>query len=327
MQTPQPDYNLAGALMKLDALHFLVTGVGGWLGRVTLEVLTSTCGPDAAARIIAVGRREGMVKLASGRSMQVQPWNFLSQAAFDSPVVVFHHAFVTKGQAGNQSETSYRQANLDIQQVMANFLAQNNVVGLMVPSSGAVYTFLNKTAAATEPLFQYGRCKYEDERVFAELADQGGFRAVIPRIFNLSGPYMNNHQGYALSSFILNCLNHEDIHVQADHEVWRSYYSAEALVRLVLGIISAPAWDQPLVFDTVGGEVIEVGELAQRCLRLLANGQRQVRRPVIKPTGKDYYVGTPVVIRDIERVLGMPPVALDAQILETAEFLKKERGL
>jgi nucleoside-diphosphate-sugar epimerase len=313
--------------MNLKALQFLVTGVGGWLGRVTLEVLTSTCGPDAAARIIAVGRREGMIHLAGGQKIVVYPWHWLRSIKGVSPVVVFHHAFVTKGQAGNQSEGSYRQANLEIQQVMAQFLSQNNVAGLMVPSSGAVYTFLNKTAAATEPLFQYGRCKYEDERVFAELADQGGFRAVIPRIFNLSGPYINNHQGYALSSFILNCLNLEDIHVRADHEVWRSYYSADALVRLVLGIISAPVWDQPLVFDTVGEEVVEVGELAQRCLHLLDNGQREVRRPIIKPMGKDYYVGTPAVIRDIERVLGMPPVALDAQILETAEFLKKERGL
>lgn len=313
--------------MKLDALHFLVTGVGGWLGRATLEVLTSACGPDAADRITAVGRREGVMQLAGTQKIVVYPWHLLRSIKGGSPVVVFHHAFVTKGQAGKQSEASYRQANLEIQQAAIHFLAQNNVVGLMVPSSGAVYAFLNKTAAATEPLVQYGRCKYEDEQVFTELADQRGFRVVMPRIFNLSGPYINNHQGYALSSFILNCLHHEDIHVRADHEVWRSYYSAEALVRLVLGIISAPAWDKPLLFDTVGGEVVEVGELAQRCLRLLGNGHREVRRPVIKPTGKDYYVGTPAVIRDIERILGMTPVSLDAQILETAEFLKKERGL
>ena len=313
--------------MNLKACHFIVTGAGGWLGHVTLDVLLALCGPEAIGRITAVGRREGVIKLAGGHEITVHPWQLLRNMNGDSPVVVFHHAFVTKGQVGAQSEASYRQANREVQQAMAHFLARSKVIGLMVPSSGAVYAYLNKTAAATDPLFVYGQCKYEDERVFSALADQYSFRVVIPRIFNLSGPYINNHQGYALASFILNCLNDEDIQVRADHEVWRSYYSAEDLVRLVLGIIAAPMWDKPVLFDTAGGEVVEVGELALRCVRLLGNGHREVRRPVIKPTEKDYYVGSPVIIREIERVLGMAPAALDEQIMETADFLKKESGL
>lgn len=311
--------------MKSDELHFIVTGVGGWLGHVTLESLASAEGPADAARITAIGRHEGLLELVGGRKIAVHSWEYLAQATFDSAVVVFHHAFVTKGKVTDQSEDAYRQANLEIQQSMVRFLSRSNVAGLMAPSSGAVYAYLNKTAAKNDPLVIYGRCKYEDETVFSEIAVRQGFPLVMPRIFNLSGGYINNHQGYAISSMILNCLNQQNVRVRADHPVWRSYYPADSLVRMVIKLLSEAPSGIPMIFDTAGMEVVEVGELAQRCVRLLAPGGVTVERPFIKPSPSDYYVGDPTVIRSIENRLGLRPASLDEQILATARYLKLHR--
>ncbi len=312
--------------MKLDACHFIITGVSGWLGHVTLETLASICAPEDDTRIIAIGRHERLLKLAGGRKIAVHPWDFLTQATFNSPVVVFHHAFVTKGRVADQTEQAYRCSNRDIQQAMVKFLCHSNVAGLMVPSSGAVYAYLNKTVAADNPLSIYGQCKHEDENVFAELADRRSFRLAMPRIFNLSGAYINNHQGYAISSMILNCLDHQTVQVHADHPVWRSYYPARALLELVMKMMCEPPSGPPVIFDTAGTEVVEVGELAQRCVRLLADGSARVERPFIKPGPSDYYVGNPAVIRDIEHRLGLQSASLDEQILETARFLRFHRS-
>ena len=157
------------------------------------------------------------------------------------------------------------------------------------------------------------------------MAVQRGIRLVMPRIFNLSGAYINNHQGYAISSMILNCLNQQTVLVHADHPVWRSYYPADALMRMVIELIGEQPAGTAAIFDTAGTEVVEVGELAQRCVRLLTNGTVKVERPFIKPGPSDYYVGNPTEIRSIENWLGLKPVSLDEQIMETAHFLRQHR--
>ena len=48
----------------------------------------------------------------------------------------------------------------------------------------------------------YGRLKAEDEADFAAAAEQGGFRAVIARVYNIAGPGINKLDAYALGSIL-----------------------------------------------------------------------------------------------------------------------------
>ncbi len=330
--------------MPLHSCHFVVTGATGWLGRATLDVLQSQLGAETDSRLMAISRSETAIALTGGRAIRGRSWEWLDRWTPGGPLVVFHHAFVGKGQASQWPLAVYRQANQNIRQRLERFLHRHQIAGLFVPSSGAAYAYLKPTASPRDPLVIYGQCKYEDEQTFSELAARNGWALVMPRVFNLSGPYINNLRQYALACIILHCLRREDVVLTADHPVWRSYYPAANLIRLALKLLAGESTAPPTgghpgaktaaavaeprhevtkyLFDTVGAEVVEISQLARRCVQLLAGGALTVRRPPLKNRPKDYYVGAPRVLRALEQRWGLEPVHLDQQILDTAEYLK-----
>jgi nucleoside-diphosphate-sugar epimerase len=61
----------------------------------------------------------------------------------------------------------------------------------------------------------YGSLKREDEERFAAWADAAGKRAVIARIFALTGPYINKPGAYAIASFLADAMAARPVEVRA----------------------------------------------------------------------------------------------------------------
>ncbi|OIN47892.1 hypothetical protein BLL37_10655 [Pseudomonas azotoformans] len=303
-----------------DQVDFVVIGATGWLGQATLEYLLLKLAPADRSRVHAVASTARPLLLRDGSVVQVQALSSLPALRTVRPALVFHYAFQTKDRVGANSHEAYTLLNLSIREALLQFVDANPIAGLFVPSSGAAYAGMDAANHSDGAI--YGRCKLDDERAFEAIGLQHRFPVVSPRVFNVSGPYINKHNLYALASIISACLSGEPIRLHATHQVVRSYYSVTDLIELCCRLVFSARGQGPIchVFDTVGTEVVEVGELALRCQALLAP-HVAIERPPLCEKPADRYVGDATAIREFERALQITPLGLDQQIKLTADYM------
>ncbi len=307
-------------MSSFDQVDFVVIGATGWLGQATLEHLFRQLAPADRSRVHAFASTARPLVLRDGTVVQVEALSSLPALRTSRPALVFHYAFQTKDRVGANSQEVYTLLNRSIREALLQFVDANPIAGLFVPSSGAAYAGMDADNQSDGAI--YGRCKLDDERVFEAIGQQYRFPVVSPRVFNVSGPYINKHNLYALASIISACLANEPISVRATHPVIRSYYSVTDLIELCCRLMFCAEDKGPVfhVFDTVGTEVVEVGELALRCQALLAP-HLAIERPPLSEKPADRYVGDPTAIREFERNLQMTPLGLDQQIKLTADYM------
>lgn len=301
-------------------VDFVVIGATGWLGQATLEYLFGQLAPADRSRVQAFASTARSLVLRDGTVVQVQALSSLPTLRTPRPALVFHYAFQTKDRVGANSHEGYILLNRSIREALLQFVNANPIAGLFVPSSGAAYAGMDGANQSDGAI--YGRCKLDDERVFEAMGLQYGFPVVSPRVFNVSGPYINKHNLYALASIISACLSNQTISLRATHHVIRSYYSVTDLIELSCRLMFSGHDKHPAfhVFDTVGTEVVEVGELALRCQALLAP-HVAIERPALREAPADRYVGDDTAIRAFERDFQITPLGLDQQIKITADYM------
>lgn len=303
-----------------DQVDFVVIGASGWLGQATLEYLLRQLSPTDWPRVHAFASSARVLTLRDGSAVQVQALSSLPQLRTSRAALVFHYAFQTKDRVGANTLEDYILLNHSIRDALAQFVDANAIAGLFVPSSGAAYAGMDEANQSDGAI--YGRCKLDDERAFETMGKQYGFPVVSPRVFNVSGPYINKHNLYALASIIGACLRNEPISVRATHPVVRSYYSVIDLIELCCKLMLAGR-DRGAAFhafDTAGTEAVEVGELAQRCQQLLAP-HLAIERPPMSGAAADRYVGDASAIREFECTFDISPLGLDQQIKLTADYM------
>lgn len=304
---------------NLAAFDFVVIGATGWFGQATLDYLFGQLPATYWPQVHAFASGAKRLVVRDGTAVQVQPLSSLPALRLTRPALVFHYAFQTKDRVADSSLDAYIQLNRGIRESLARFVDANRVAGLFAPSSGAAYAGLDLANHSDGAI--YGRCKLEDERAFQAIGAAYGFAVCSPRVFNVSGAYINKHNLYALASIITACLCDEPIVVRATHPVIRSYYSVNDLIALSCQLLLAERAPVFYAFDTAGTEAVEVGELAHRCQQLLAP-HLAIERPPLGTAPADRYVGDPNAIRQWEQAVGITPQPLDEQILATANYLE-----
>ena len=170
-------------------LEVVVTGGRGWLGRATLHMLDSAFSGELHDRVHVFARTYGSITLSSGTNLPIWPLSDLPALTL-GPHVMVHYAYATKEQAAVLGLEEYVSSNREITSIVADHVKDTGPVGLFVPSSGAVYF---EDDITRNP---YGVLKAEDELTFEELAvhgesAHGRCRTVMPRLFNLAGPFLN----------------------------------------------------------------------------------------------------------------------------------------
>jgi nucleoside-diphosphate-sugar epimerase len=171
--------------------------------------------------------------------------------------------------------------------------------------------------------------KYQDETAFTEACAAVGTGLVIPRVFNLSGPYINKFDSYALASFVLQGLRRQPVIIKAHHPVIRSYYFIGDLIELCLQLLFRQSRLATECFDVAGAEIIELGELAKRVVKVLAGQRAKVpiqRLPMQDGAVEDRYLGSRDKILQLETRLSIAPMPLDIQIKVTAAYIESTLG-
>lgn len=301
-----------------------VVGAGGWMGLASLELFHRLLGPQAfARRVLAFGSSARRLSLRDGLSVEQRPLSDLATLS-PAPTLVLHLAYLTQEKAKAMSEADYVAANRSISAAVLEALGPIGATGVFLPSSGAAY--LAEDPRAADSMRLYGRLKLEDEAMFADWARaQDGRRAVIARVFNLSGPYINKQSSYALACFIADALAGGPIEIKAARPVYRSFVAISELMSVVLGVFADAGADPVTLFDTAGDEALEMAEIAEG-VRSALGAAGPIRRPPLDFDDQDRYVGDGSVYRSLRRRAEVTPVGFASQVRATAAFMAQPFG-
>jgi len=305
-----------------DTRRIVVVGAGGWVGRGLLRSLHSALGADAfSQRVFAFGSSTRMIDLGDTISIAQRPLDELAWL-HPQPTALFHLAFLTKDKVAVTDREEYCETNRALSNTVLEALSAIGADRLFVASSGAA-AFADDPSAS-EDLRIYGGLKREDEDRFVAWAEADtGRRAVVTRIYNLTGPFINKHDTYALASFIIDALAGRPISVRAPMRVARSYVAISELVSLVLFQLLGSGGVPVYRYDS-GGEVLELREVAAEVARVL--GGTVVRAPITESMDNNY-TGDTETYASLLEAAGLAPVPLGQQILNTAITIVSELHL
>jgi UDP-glucuronate decarboxylase len=306
-----------GARLVDSGLDVVVTGGTGWLGRATLEMLDSSLGPLTSRRLHVFASRGRTLRLRSGTTVTVHPLEVLPDLEV-GPYLLTHYAFATREQVASLGVAEYIARNNRVTDLVTKFVGAVRPQGVLMMSSGAVYFGGD---LETNP---YGLLKARDETRFLHLADDEhgpAVRVVVPRLFNLAGPFITKPELFALGSIIEDIGRGGPIRLHADHRVVRSYIHVRDLVELAFAMMLGAGPLPADAFDTAGECEVEVGELAELAATVLGRPDIEVVRPPVGAARTDRYVGNPTVIRSLCNSYGVQALSLPRQIEDTALYM------
>jgi nucleoside-diphosphate-sugar epimerase len=311
-------------LLRAGELRVVVTGATGWLGQASLEMLENALGDEFAQRVYAFGSHARPLAMRSGHRIEIAPLVELGSLAL-APTLLLHYAFVTKERVAGLAPGAYFRIGEKIATTVARSISRIGVEEMLFPSSGAVYGLPTRSDRSTrdDPIDNpYGTQKLRDEKRFSLVCEKHGIRLAIPRIFNVSGPLINKHDGYVLSSVINSALAGAPVELRARRRVVRGYVAVRDVLDAAIGWLLAGSEPERLMLDT-GGEIAEVGELALKVLEILGRADLPVKRPPLGSDPDDVYLGNGARFERLAGDQGISLSPLDEQILDTAEYLKE----
>ena len=307
------------ASLRGSKYQLAITGGSGWLGQTVLEMLDSALGEEISERVHVFGSTARTLVLRSGRSLECKPLSEI-ETLHTGSWLILHFAFLTRDKVSQLSTADYVSRNEALSAKVLRAVRRVKPVGVLLASSGAVYRSDRslETDMTNNP---YGVLKARDEAAFSKLAEAMQFRLVAPRIFNLSGPFINKIEHYALSSMIVSAWKEGAIAIRASHRVVRSYVYAPNLISLCFAHLLASTNVSLASFDTAGEVEIEMAQLAESIVVALGLRNVQIHRLPVASEKEDIYVGNRKHYEAIARQHQIRLLPLAEQIQQTAKFL------
>jgi nucleoside-diphosphate-sugar epimerase len=295
--------------------RIVITGSSGWIGRNAIDLLMGLLGPDEFARRVHLFGSVRRELTAGAFPVVQQPLSELAELE-RAPTIVLHLAFLTKDRAEVMDEQAYVDASESLRRAVLGSLDAIGAERLFVASSGAAGFADDPSASPAMRL--YGALKRADEEAFSAWAQEPAKRAVICRIFSLTGPHINKPEGYALAAFILQALAGKPVVVKSARPVFRSYVPVRELLSLVFALLLERS--DGVIRCESGGEPLEMAQIAGEVATQLAV---TVERQTFDPDGQaDRYVGDADTYNDMLAAHDIPPVSFAEQVTSTISYLR-----
>jgi nucleoside-diphosphate-sugar epimerase len=286
-----------------------ITGASGWIGRAMAHCVAAA--GHALPKLRLFGSQPRLIE-AAGRTLPVETLRGAPPLG-DGEWLVLHLA-VAGADRISDPEALRALNNAMLADVLA-LAGTGQVRRLVCASSGVVY----QVGWGSQERQAYCDLKREQEAVARAWADERGAPLLIPRIFNIGGPYMTHPGSYALGDFIRQARTGGVIEIGARRPVLRSYVHVLELAAVVFDL--ALGESPVLAFDTAGPQVVEMADLAAAVGRALDLPRLDIHRPALEAVGEDHYVGDGAVYRAALARMGAEPIALDEIIRDTAAWL------
>ncbi len=270
--------------------RFLVLGASGWFGQTFLRI---------------VHPHLHILKTASTKRDKFVAWNAKAFRDFN-PTVVVNFAFLTSEKVDTEGVETFIAVN---ELLTEQFIDASNfptVRAALTVSSGAAVAF--PLDMETNP---YGVLKKREEDAALDLVTERR-SVVVARAWSVSGPDVRTPRKYAFSDLVLQAKSGA-IQVNASQPVFRRYVGVDDFLEVSMARLLS-GWSGTI--DS-GGELIEVGELAER-VRSIVNPQASISRVEQTSTEPSIYASDDISWREACDETGITPADIDEQIRTTA---------
>ena len=235
--------------------NIIITGSSGWLGKATIEYFYKIFQDKISEFVFPISSSQKNIILSDNFSIKTYDYSY----NFDKNkiYIILHYGYATKDKLAILSDDEFNKNCQKINDSLHQIIKYYRIESLIFPSSGAIYKQNNL----------YAKNKIDDELYFLELSKKYNFNLMIPRIFNIGGPFINKPQEYALSNIILQAKAHQKIIINANNDVFRSYIHVENLINLFFKWLIDKNKETPLIFDVSSPHKIEIKDLAKKLAR------------------------------------------------------------
>ena len=288
---------------------FIITGVNGWIGRALIHKLYEHFGSNLQSKVIAFSTSSSSVVLENG--FELKTYQYQDNIKYSGSYILCHFAFLTMDKVKLMSDEDYIARNSTIRDNVKNIILQSKPKSIFLSSSGAVYKKNNL----------YGKLKLEDEEFFSNLAKKIDANIIIPRIFNIGGSFINKHNLYAISDFIVQLLNTKKIVIKANHPVIRSYIHVEDIFKICFSwLLDKKNSSKKIIFDTKNQRDLNLLELSKMIMKIVNIKGSVISN--INNNNADNYLGNSEVQNQICKKYNISISSYEKIILDTFNYLK-----
>lgn len=291
-----------------------IVGASGWVGMALADHVLATRPDLPPGRLRLFGSSRRSLDLGDHQPL-IEPLDALPRLG-NGEWLILHAAIVggDRVEGGDLLEVRRRNDAL-LDQVLA--LADTGETRRLVAfSSGAV----GRPDIGSPERMAYAAMKRDHEAVIAEWARRTGRPVLIPRVFNLGGPFINHTEAYALGAFILALARRGRIAIKAADPVFRSFVHVSEMARVILGMaVDGTQSAEP--FDVGGAEVVELGALAGAVGQALGRSDPPIDRPEPGDGPGDWYVGDGQRYQSALFRRGELPTPLARTVADTVAYL------
>ena len=302
--------------MKVEPF-FIIYGANSWLGKATIDYLLTNLKIDNT-NIIAISSSVKKLALRDNKSHDCYTITDILNKHY-TDVIFFNYAFALKEQIGTLGNKKFIETNLQIRENAEKLIRHLQPLTIIYSSSGAAQN-------PDQDQNPYGYLKREDEVFYRKLAQELGCKLLIPRIYNLAGPYINKLDVYALGNFIKQSLQNNKIKINAESEVIRDYIHVFDLVEIIVKWASDDNSEKFFTFDTGINNNLELKELAQ-LIKNITNNKTSINRASNPKLHANIYVGN---IKNQETLTSRYKIKLkniEKCIEDTYDYLLKENKI
>ncbi len=297
-----------------DCPKIVLTGPTGWIGAGILAHLANRFGGGWQDSVRLFGTSARTVSAPDGSSLVMRPLDEIDGEATRDAIVI-HLAYLTKEKVELVGERRFMDTNLAIDDAVLAAISAGQPRFVFVASSGAA-----ALAAAGSNRHPYGLSKLRQEDRFLELAASKNFPVLIGRIYNLSGPYINKLESYAISNFLGQARKTGEITIEARVPVFRSFLHIDNLSQLIVEAgIRALGFLKPI--DMCGAQTMEMSDIASAVVALVPG--TTIARSPIDWTRPSAYLGNFTETKILSMQLDVALVAFSEQVADTARWMEK----
>ena len=230
-------------------MRILITGGSGWLGKSSINHIRKHI-PRAEIKILGSHSRNMEIL---GEQFTVENLDQYDPKSF-SPDGVIHLAHLTRGRIDEFGLQEYKFQNQKILSKLKTIFEVNQIKWTTVVSSGAVESFVGKIE--NNP---YTESKLAEEKFIREYSISNNIGFSIVRLWGSLGFDMPINRNYAVSDFIIQALEKDEIKVKAINKVFRRYVDSREFMSVCIESARVKIND---TFSS-GGQLIEISDLAR----------------------------------------------------------------
>ena len=253
------------ALKNCD--QFIIYGANGWLGRSALDFISSVLPTRAKGQTLLIGSKPGNLRINNENFEIVDPKTGF--AKIRNNAIFFNAAFLRREFLLEMTTKEYLHKNEEIITLPKLAIAEKKLFSFINLSSGVARDLDGETTPKL--IDEYSKLKKRLEVEYLESCSQSGVAFVNCRIFSLTGRHINEFKNLALSSFIIQARNRNQIEVKSP-STKRTYVDATILAGTLL---SEATLGKNANFDS-GGQLVTMLELAKKVLSVLGKDQTAI---------------------------------------------------